>query len=141
MNSLTNPDLLYTPYGLRSLSKNSPLYMKKNTEHDAPYWRGDGVGTEKENSQLVISGPIWINLNYLAIRALHHYKTLAGPHQSKAAEVYKLLRTNVVNTVMSEYFRTGYVWEQYNDRTGRGQGCKPFTGWSALTVLAMGETY
>ena len=38
-------------------------------------------------------------------------------------------------------FRTGYVWEQYNDRTGEGQGCKPFTGWSALTVLMMGETY
>ena len=58
INSLTNPDLLYTPYGLRSLSKNSPLYMKKNTEHDAPYWRG----------------PIWININFLAVRALHHYK-------------------------------------------------------------------
>ena len=41
LNSLTNPDLLYTPYGLRSLAKNSPLYKKKNTEHDAPYWRGD----------------------------------------------------------------------------------------------------
>ena len=38
-------------------------------------------------------------------------------------------------------FRTGYVWEQYNDRTGEGQGCKPFTGWSALTVLMMGETF
>ena len=39
------------------------------------------------------------------------------------------------------YLRTGYVWEQYNDRTGEGQGCKPFTGWSALTVLMMGETF
>ena len=40
-----------------------------------------------------------------------------------------------------DYLRTGYVWEQYNDRTGEGQGCKPFTGWSALTVLMMGETF
>ena len=43
LNSLTNPDLLYTPYGLRSLAKNSPLYKKKNTEHDAPYWRGEDL--------------------------------------------------------------------------------------------------
>ena len=28
LTSLTNPDLLYTPYGLRSLSATSPLYMK-----------------------------------------------------------------------------------------------------------------
>ena len=97
---------------------------------------------EREAGQTdLFSGPIWINLNYLAIRALHHYKTVEGPHQKKAAEVYKLLRTNIVQTVMSEYVRTGYVWEQYNDKTGKGQGCKPFTGWSALTVLVMGETY
>ena len=125
LSSLTNPDLLYTPYGLRSLSKSSPLYMKKNTEHDAPYWRG----------------PIWININFLAIRSLHHYSKVEGPHQTLAGEVYSLLREGVVGNVMKEYYRTGYVWEQYNDKTGEGQGCKPFTGWSALTVLIMGETY
>jgi len=125
ISSLTNPDLLYTPYGLRSLSKNSPLYMKKNTEHDAPYWRG----------------PIWININFLAIRALHHYKSTEGPYQKEAEEVYNILRENVVNNVLKQYAKTGYVWEQYNDRTGEGQGCKPFTGWSALTVLMMGETF
>ena len=125
LNSLTNPDLLFTPYGLRSLSKNSPMYMKKNTEHDAPYWRG----------------PIWININFLAIRSLHHYSKVEGPHQNLAREVYTLLREAVVGNVMKQYFKTGYVWEQYNDVTGDGQGCKPFTGWSALTVLIMGETY
>ena len=45
-----------------------------------------------------------------------------------AAEVYKLLRENVVNNVLRQYARTGYIWEQYNDKTGEGQGCKPFTG-------------
>ncbi len=57
LEDLLNPDLLFTPYGLRSLAKTAPMYMKRNTEHDAPYWRG----------------PIWINLNYLTIRALHGY--------------------------------------------------------------------
>ena len=125
LKSLTNPDLLFTPYGLRSLSKNSPMYMKKNTEHDVPYWRG----------------PIWININFLAIRSLHHYSKEEGPHQNLAREVYTLLREAVVGNVMKQYYKTGYVWEQYNDVTGDGQGCKPFTGWSALTVLIMGETY
>jgi len=125
LTSLTNPDLLYTPYGLRSLSATSPLYMKRNTEQDAPYWRG----------------PVWININFLAIRSLHHYSQVEGPHQEEAGRVYRELRERVVGNVMKEYYRTGFVWEQYNDKTGEGQGCKPFTGWSALTVLMMGETY
>ena len=48
---------LWTPFGLRSLSRDSPLYMQRNTEHDPPYWRGS----------------VWININYLALRALHGY--------------------------------------------------------------------
>ncbi|CAH1118742.1 unnamed protein product [Phaedon cochleariae] len=125
LQDLRNPELLWTPFGLRSLSKSSPLYMRRNTEHDPPYWRGQ----------------IWINVNFLALRALHHYARVEGPYRVKAQSVYGELRENVVGNVMRRYFETGFVWEQYNDRTGEGSGCKPFTGWSALVVLMMGERY
>lgn len=125
LRDMRDSNKLWTPYGLRSLSKADPLYMKRNTEHDAPYWRG----------------PIWININYLAVRALHHYSNKEGPYQEKAAALYEELRTNIINNVYRQYIETGYIWEQYNDSTGRGQGSHPFTGWSALTVLMMAEQY
>lgn len=122
---MRDPNKLWTFYGLRSLSKADPLYMKRNTEHDAPYWRG----------------PIWININYLAVRALHYYRNTEGPYQKKAAALYDELRTNLINNVYRQYVETGYIWEQYNDLTGRGQGSHPFTGWSSLTLLMMAEQY
>ena len=122
---LRRPELLWTDYGLRSLARNSPLYMKRNTEHDPPYWRG----------------PIWINLNYLAIRALNYYANADGPYQKLSLEIYKDLRSNVVRNIFNNYQSTGYIWEQYNDSTGKGQGCYPFTGWSALVTLMMAEVY
>ncbi|XP_065813717.1 mannosyl-oligosaccharide glucosidase isoform X1 [Labrus bergylta] len=125
LRDMRDSNKLWTPYGLRSLSKSDPMYMKRNTEHDAPYWRG----------------PIWININYLAVRALHHYGNAEGPYKEKAAALYEELRTNIINNVYRQYIETGYIWEQYNDSTGRGQGSHPFTGWSALTVLMMAEQY
>ncbi|XP_026532287.1 mannosyl-oligosaccharide glucosidase [Notechis scutatus] len=122
---MKNEQKLWTPFGLRSLSRSSPFYLKRNTEHDPPYWRG----------------AIWINMNYLAVRALHHYSRVEGPYREEVARLYHELRANVVGNVLRQYLHSGYVWEQYNDSTGRGQGCYPFTGWSALVVLMMAEEY
>lgn len=125
LNDIKNPALLWTPFGLRSMSPNSPLYMKRNTEHDPPYWRGQ----------------IWININYLACRALHYYSNIQGPYKKLAGEIYTKLRNNVVKNIYKEHVRTGFLWENYDDKTGEGKGSHPFTGWSTLVTLMMAEIY
>ncbi|NXA44207.1 MOGS glucosidase, partial [Eudromia elegans] len=125
LDVLRSEQHLWTPYGLRSLSRSSPLYMKRNTEHDPPYWRGS----------------VWVNMNYLALRALHHYAAQPGPQRERASHLYAELRANLVGNLFRQYRESGYLWEHYSDSTGRGQGCHPFTGWSALVVLAMAEQY
>ncbi|CAG5074011.1 Similar to GCS1: Mannosyl-oligosaccharide glucosidase GCS1 (Arabidopsis thaliana) [Cotesia congregata] len=95
---LTKPELLWTKFGLRSLAKNSPLYAKYNTEHDAPYWRG----------------PIWINLNYLTLRALNWYAETPGPYAGKAKKIYKDLRENLIKNMLVQYKKNwvhlGKLW-------------------------------
>ncbi|XP_026480750.1 mannosyl-oligosaccharide glucosidase isoform X1 [Ctenocephalides felis] len=124
-----NPQLLWSPHGVRSLSKSSPLYKARNTEHDPPYWRGQ----------------IWLNINYLLVKSLYHYgyadNNTGGETKQLAQKVYKELRQNLIQTVYKEYERTGYIWEQYDDNTGQGKGCKPFNGWTALITLIMAEKY
>ncbi|XP_026499522.2 mannosyl-oligosaccharide glucosidase [Vanessa tameamea] len=125
LEMLDKEELLWSPYGLRSLSKLSPLYMKRNTEHDPPYWRGQ----------------VWANINYLALSALQHYARAAGPHGPRARELHRRLRDNLVGNILSEYKRTGYLWEQYSGEDGHGSGCKPFSGWTALVTLIMADEY
>ncbi|XP_014477267.1 PREDICTED: mannosyl-oligosaccharide glucosidase GCS1 [Dinoponera quadriceps] len=125
LRDLRDPDLLWTKYGLRSLAKTSPLYMKYNTEHDAPYWRG----------------PIWVNLNYLAVRAAYHYSNVEGPYREDARTVYDELRRNLIQNIMNQYRRSGYLWENYDNDVGAGKGSHPFSGWTSLVVLLMAEIY
>lgn len=125
LKNIHDPNILWTNYGIRSLSKSAPLYMERNTEHDPPYWRGQ----------------IWININYLTLKALYHYGSQPGPYSAEAKKIYLELRSNVVSNIINQYRRSGYIWEQYNDQTGEGSGCRPFTGWSALVVLIMAEQY
>lgn len=125
LEKLEDPELLWTPYGLRSLAANAPLYNKRNTEHDPPYWRG----------------PVWININFLTLKALKSYSHVRSKAGTMAQSIHAKLRSNIIHNVVGEYYKTGYVWEQYDDRTGNGKGCRPFTGWSALVVLIMAEEY
>lgn len=120
LDLIENREELWTPHGLASLSQSDPSFGTGEN-----YWRG----------------PIWININYLVLRTLrHNYMPVPGPHQDRATKIYKKLRQNIVDTVYSEYERTGFVWEQYAV-DGEGKRSHPFTGWTSLVVLIMAERY
>ncbi|MCL7038478.1 hypothetical protein MKW94_002441 [Papaver nudicaule] len=126
LNHISNRSTLWTDYGLLSLAKSSTLYMKRNTEHDPPYWRG----------------PIWMNMNYMILSALHHYSIEDGPYKERAKTIYGELRQNLIRNVVDNYFKTGYLWEQYDQKKkGKGKGARPFTGWTSLVLLIMAEAY
>ncbi|KNC96421.1 mannosyl-oligosaccharide glucosidase [Spizellomyces punctatus DAOM BR117] len=121
LDLMEDPRHLWTPFGLASLSKDDEYY---NTGEN--YWRG----------------PIWININYLALSSLYkNYIHEPGPHQERAQRIYRELRRNLIENVFKEYRRTGYVWEQYSSIDGTGKRSHPFTGWTALIVLIMAEIY
>lgn len=111
---------LWTPYGLSSLSKSDPLRGKGEN-----YWRG----------------PVWVNINYLALAALKYYSELEGPYKAKAGQIYSELRENLVENVFNVYQRTGFMWEQYSPNNGEGRRSHPFSGWTSLVTLIMAEKY
>jgi mannosyl-oligosaccharide glucosidase len=118
---LKNSDKLWSNYGIRSISKQDPYYGTSEN-----YWRG----------------PIWININYMLLSSLYNnYLSKEGPYKAEFKDIYTRLRSNLVDNIYQNYEKTGYIWEQYHPVTGQGQRSHPFTGWSALVVLAMGETY
>ena len=96
---------------------------------------------------LLCRGPIWININYLALSALHHYcqimdgMSVSSQQVERVRRLYTNLRNNVLRTVLSQYQETGYFWEQYDDVTGKGIRGHPFTGWTALIANIMAELY
>ncbi|KAG8054167.1 hypothetical protein GUJ93_ZPchr0001g31040 [Zizania palustris] len=126
LDLISNSSILWTDYGLRSLSRTSSIYMKRNTEHDPPYWRG----------------PIWINMNYMTLSALHHYAHEDGPYKTRAKELYDELRSNLIRNIVHNYHETGFFWENYDQKNkGKGKGARSFTGWTSLVVLIMAESY
>ncbi|KAI0933864.1 hypothetical protein AcV5_005895 [Taiwanofungus camphoratus] len=121
LDMVRDPQHLWSPYGLRSLSASHPEFGQGEN-----YWKG----------------PIWIQMNFLALKALYKtYGAQEGPYQQHSKEIYAELRQNVVDNVFKEYQRTGYVWEQYDAITGEGRRSHPFTGWTSLVALILAEKY
>ncbi|KAI0340653.1 glycoside hydrolase [Trametopsis cervina] len=121
LDLLHDPKHLWSPYGIRSLSASHPEFGQGEN-----YWKG----------------PIWMQMNYLALKSLYtRYISEEGPYQDLAKQIYSELRKNVVDNVFKEYQRTGYVWEQYDPLTGEGRRSHPFTGWTSLVTLILSEKY
>ncbi|KAL2217079.1 putative mannosyl-oligosaccharide glucosidase [Thermoascus aurantiacus ATCC 26904] len=116
LDLIADPEELWSPYGIRSLSKKDEFYGTGEN-----YWRG----------------PIWMNINYLVLKNLYNIATAPGPHQEQARQMYSDLRKNLVENVFREWKKTGFAWEQYNPETGKGQRTQHFTGWTSLVVNMM----
>ena len=98
---------LLTDYGVRSLTPKSPYYMSGDQ-----YW----------------TGPIWININYMLIKALGEYKML---------DLKDRIKNNLINNMVDQFTSKGTIYEQYSDTTGQCQRSPLFTGWSSLALLIM----
>ena len=122
---MSDPEKLFSAYGLRSLSKQDPYFGAGEN-----YWRGK----------------VWLNINYLCLDAIKHYfpEVIEGSQQSSqlgdreaskiAQKLYSQLRENLVNNVYNNWKDTNYVYENYDPITGRGTGSVQFTGWTSLIV-------
>ena len=69
IHALSHPRTLVSTHSCVHALMWGPCVCPWGNQHDPPYWRG----------------PIWINMNYLALRALHRYRSLEGPHQQVRA--------------------------------------------------------
>ncbi|KAK2002070.1 mannosyl oligosaccharide glucosidase [Colletotrichum falcatum] len=116
LDLLGDEEHLFSPHGLRSLSKQDEFYGTAEN-----YWRS----------------PVWMPINYMAVSQLKNVASQDGPYKAKAADLFTRLRKNLVDTVYNSWEKTGFAWEQYNPETGDGQRTQHFTGWTSLVVKLM----
>ena len=113
---LTDPNQLWSDYGIRSLSMSNRFFGTGDN-----YWRG----------------PIWIPINYLILRGLKtHYS-----ENPDAMNIYRRLRENLLRNMQRQFETSGHIWENYNSLNGYGQREAGFCGWSALITLILKEEY
>lgn len=121
VDQITNPEELWSDFGIRSLSKSDEYYRTGEN-----YWKS----------------PVWININYLVLESLQHYHEVTKPHASaqlkkKIELAYSELRENLIKNVFKQWENTGFVWESYDDETGENKGAKNFLGWTSTILIIM----
>lgn len=103
VEAMRDPNLLWSSDGIRSLSKSDKLYGTGDN-----YWRG----------------AVWMPINYMILRACKLY------YPSSTKVLHDKLRENLIDTVDRNHQNSGYLYENYHERSGnRGH---PFYGWTSL---------
>lgn len=102
---------MWSEYGLRSLAKNDAFFGV-----DEDYWRGN----------------IWVNLNYLVLRALHEKYGKEGIASERCMRIYNALRDNLVKNVMAQVVLNAVV---VSDSTRR----RASTGRTTIPTRARAE--
>jgi putative isomerase len=99
---LLNPAEFWSPHGVRTLSKNEPLY-----DPHAGYWRG----------------PVWILPNYLMMHGLLNYG-----YKAQAVE----LADKTQRLLVEDFQKTGGMNENYDPETGAPDANGHFVSWNLL---------
>jgi mannosyl-oligosaccharide glucosidase len=121
LGMLEDRNVLRSPAGVRSLSRQSELYRKGDD-----YW----------------TGSVWMPFNYLTLAALYtKYGNEEGPYRERAKALYDSLKIDVLQNARTVFENTGFLWENYSPDDGRGKSGRQFTGWSSLVVLIYGDIY
>lgn len=104
-----NPDTLYSPYGIRSVSKQEKMF--RNIKCDNPScW----------------VGPIWINANYFAYIGLKNYG-----YDALAEE----LALKTIRVLGKDIEQNGEFSEYYHSENGTGLYNRGFQSWNFLVLL------
>lgn len=125
MQLLADRRRVWSPHGLRSLSRQDLYYRRGNAPGDKAYWRGN----------------VWLPINYLALRALSALEVEGSGPSARAGELRVALRARLVRAVLGEWEPSLTLWENYDDQTGAGDFTPGFTGWSSLILLIMTDKY
>jgi hypothetical protein len=117
LETLSDPEQLWSDFGVRSLSAQSSIFEPgySTTGWKNSNWRG----------------PVWIPINYLLVQRLDQVDPSKGDE----------LRENLINNVESNWQTSGRFFEYYNSETGQGIGADHQTGWTALVANLIYEKY
>ena len=72
---------MWSEFGLRSLARNDAYFGTGEN-----YWRGK----------------VWINVNFLVLRALKRTYSVRGAYAERCGDVYRRLRENVIGKVIKQ---------------------------------------
>jgi len=107
---LTKPERFWTPYGIRSLAADEPMYSPEVSRGNPSNWLG----------------PVWIITSYMIWKGLKDYGF---------EETARQLADNVVHLLAEDCRKNQLMHEYYSPETGAGISGPGFLNWNLLAIL------